>query len=472
MNLAELIGPIRAALCRDDGWLVGGAIRDLVLGRAHDDWDVIVPGEPAVAAKAYARRVGGSPFPLSDRHGAWRVVEAGRTVDFTALHGGDLAADLARRDLTANAIAVALADGAVSDPHHGLADLEAGVLRTVSDHAFSDDPLRLLRLPRLAVELGFTIAPATAALAARDAYRAPEASGERQFAELQRILGVADPAEALLLCDRLGVLNAVLPEVVALRGVEQSAFHHLDVFDHTLHVVDSVADIAANLGHYFADAATAAAIEVALAAPLDGTMDVRAGLRFGALFHDIAKPSTRTELGDGVVKFFGHELAGVAMLDTILGRFATSAALRRLCAVLVGHHLSLGFKIRERPLAARAAYRYAIDTAPYPLPSVVLSLGDRLATRGGRTRLRGLRRHHETAQEMAAAIIALGPVPPRLVAPADRIAVAVGLTPGPALGELVAALQEEQAAGAVGDEAGAIAFARTWLRDRDAPPGR
>jgi poly(A) polymerase len=463
MSLPELIAPIRATLGLDEGWLVGGAVRDLVLDRAHDDWDVIVADDAAGAARVFARRGGGAPFPLSDRHSAWRVVDGGRTVDFTTLNGATLAEDLGRRDLTVNAIAVGLADGAVSDPYGGLRDLEDRVLRAVTDEAFRDDPLRLLRLPRLAVELDFAIAPDTAALATRDAHRAPEAAGECQFAELQRIIGAADPADALLLCERLGVLAAVLPEVAALRGVEQSTFHHLDVLDHTVHVIESTADIAANVGHYFAEEATAAAIDAALAARLDGTMDVRAGLRFGALLHDIAKPTTRVELGDGKVKFFGHEKAGVAMLDGILGRFNASAALRELCAVLVGHHLTLGFKIRERPLTPRVAYRYALDTAPYPLPSVVLSLGDRLATRGGWTRQRGLRRHHETAQEMAAAIVALGSVPPRLVAPADRIGAAVGIEPGPALGALVAALQEEQAAGEVRNEAEAIAFARSFI---------
>ncbi len=110
------------------------------------------------------------------------------------------------------------------------------------------------------------------------------------------------------------MLAAVLPEVDALHDVEQSAFHHLDVFHHTLHVIDATADVAANVDHFFPDPVVAAAIEASLAAPLDGTMDVRAGLRWGALLHDIAKPYTRTVLPDGGVKFWGHDERGVAML--------------------------------------------------------------------------------------------------------------------------------------------------------------
>ena len=445
-----------------DGWIVGGAVRDHLLGRPVKDWDVVVVGDPGAAARDHVRRSGGAPFPLSERHGAWRVVDGARVVDFTALHG-TLCEDLARRDFTANAVAVALADGAVADPHGGVDDITAHVLRAVGDEVFRDDPLRLLRLPRLAAELEFAVEETTARLARRHAHLAPSAAGERQLAELQRILGVRDPVDALSLCDQLGVLAAVLPEVDALHDVEQSAFHHLDVFHHTLHVIDATADVAANVAHFFPDAEVAAAIEASLAGPLDGTMDVRAGLRWGALLHDIAKPYTRTVLPDGGVKFWGHDERGAAMLDGILGRLNASGALRELTTVLVREHLMLGFMIPERPLDRRAYYRYALATHPYALASVVLSLGDRLATRGARTRQRGLRRHLQTAREIAAGIVALGPVPPRLVAPADRIAGQIGLVPGPALGRLVAALQAEQAAGAVETEQQAVEFARSWL---------
>ena len=220
-------------------------------------------------------------------------MDEGRNVDFTALHGS-LPEDLARRDFTANAIAVSLARcRRVTDRTAGSAT-SMRRLRVVGDDVFRDDPLRLLRLPRLAAELEFAVEPTTADIARRDADLVVSSAGERQLAELQRILCVRDPVDALSLCDELGVLAAVLPEVDALHDVEQSAFHHLDVFHHTLHVIDATADVAANVDHFFPDPVVAAAIEASLAAPLDGTMDVRAGLRWGALLHDIAKPYTRT----------------------------------------------------------------------------------------------------------------------------------------------------------------------------------
>ena len=248
------------ALLGSDGWLVGGAVRDHLLGRPVEDWDVVVAGDPGAAARAHARRVGGSPFPLSERHGAWRVAQAQPQ---RRLHGPPRLRwprTSRRRDFTANAVAVALADGALTDPHGGLgATSSARRLRAVGDGVFRDDPLRLLRLPRLAAELEFTVEQGTAALAARDAALAPQAAGERQLAELHRILAVRDPVDALLLCDELGVLRTVLPEVDALHGVDQSGFHHLDVFEHTLHVIDATGDVTANVDHFFPDPTVAGA---------------------------------------------------------------------------------------------------------------------------------------------------------------------------------------------------------------------
>ena len=146
---------VAEVLAGEEAWIVGGAIRDSLLGRPVLDVDVACR-EPRAAAKRFAKRFGGAPFPLSERHGAWRVVTEGtvETVDFTPLPGG-IDADLATRDFTFNAIAVRVGGGDVHDPHGGRADLEAGIVRAVTETVFVDDPLRLLRAVRLEDELGF-----------------------------------------------------------------------------------------------------------------------------------------------------------------------------------------------------------------------------------------------------------------------------------------------------------------------------
>jgi hypothetical protein len=178
--------PAQEILGDESAWVVGGAVRDEMLGREVIDLDVAC-ADPQDAARAYARRSGGAPFPLSERHGAWRVaLDGGRTVDFTPLPNG-IEQDLATRDFTMNAIAVPLAGGAPVDPHGGLADLEARRLRAVSPAIFEDDPLRLLRAVRLEEELGAELDPETEELVRRHASLVTKPAGERILAELERL---------------------------------------------------------------------------------------------------------------------------------------------------------------------------------------------------------------------------------------------------------------------------------------------
>jgi hypothetical protein len=170
----------------EEAWVVGGALRDRELGRPLVDLDVALR-DPKRAARALAKRVGGAPFPLSERHGAWRVaLDGGRTVDFTPLPGS-IEDDLAGRDFTINAIAERLGTNEPVDPHDGLGDLAARRIRAVSDAVFVNDPLRLLRAVRLEDELGFRLVPETEELVRRDAELVIKPAGERILAELRRL---------------------------------------------------------------------------------------------------------------------------------------------------------------------------------------------------------------------------------------------------------------------------------------------
>ena len=248
-STADPLADIRRRAPVEGAWLVGGSVRDMLLGRPVLDIDLVVAEDPRAVARRLAGECGGSPFPLSERHGAWRVVSGEQTVDIAGCRGS-IEDDLGLRDFTVNAIAVSLDNGEFIDPHGGRGDLDRRLLRTVSDEVFVDDPLRLLRLPRIAHELGFDIDPASERLASSQAALASRPSGERIFMEMKRLLGGDRPAEALRLADRIGVLEAVLPEVAPMRGVTQSGHHQLDVWEHTLHVVEAAADIAEHPEYY------------------------------------------------------------------------------------------------------------------------------------------------------------------------------------------------------------------------------
>src|SRR5881409_2927802 len=191
---------VRETLAGEEAWIVGGAIRDELLGRPIVDLDVAL-AEPERAARRFARSSGGAPFPLSERHGAWRVaLDGARTVDFTPLAGA-IEDDLATRDFTINAIAIPLAGGEPVDPFGGGADLEARMLRAVSESIFADDPLRLLRAVRLEDELGLRLDAATVELLRAHADRVGAPAGERILGELERL-----SAAGFRRLDELGLL--------------------------------------------------------------------------------------------------------------------------------------------------------------------------------------------------------------------------------------------------------------------------
>jgi tRNA nucleotidyltransferase/poly(A) polymerase len=197
-------------LAGEDAWIVGGAVRDELLGRPVVDLDIACR-EPEAAA----RRYGGPVFPLSERHGAWRVaIDAGRTVDFTPLRNG-IEDDLATRDFTINAMARPLEGGELVDPFGGLADLENRLVRMVGDSIFVDDPLRLLRAVRLEDELGFTMDEATENRLRQHAELVTRPAGERILAELMRL-----GAEGYERLDDLGLLGPLGGSVDGLRGLE------------------------------------------------------------------------------------------------------------------------------------------------------------------------------------------------------------------------------------------------------------
>ena len=460
---APLVAAARRALEGEEGvWIVGGAVRDAALGKEVADLDLAVAGDPGAAAKAVAAELGEHAFELSAEFGTWRVVarDRGWQVDATVLRGEGIDADLAARDFTVGAVAVPLAGGEPLDPFGGLADLERGLLRTVGADSFGEDPLRLLRAARLAAGLELKIDPATVALARATASRAADPAGERQLAELRQLLGGPDPLRGLALLDELGLTAVVLPELEALRGVEQGPNHHLDVHDHTLAVLEHVLEVERDLDRFAGD--RAAEVAALLAEPLADEMTRGTALRFGALFHDIGKPATRAER-DGFVGFRGHDQVGAEIVGEICGRLRASRRLTQHLRGLTLHHLRLGFLIPETPLPPRRIHDYLRATEPVGVDVTLLTVADRLSARGAGPLARPemVEAHLALARQMVAAALDWrrdGPPPPLLRG--DELARELGIEQGPELGGLLSELEAAQYAGEVRDRAGALEHAR------------
>ena len=454
----------RDALAGEPVWLVGGAVRDELLGRPPAvDVDLIVVGDAAPAAKRIARAARGTAFELSDDFGAWRVVGPGHSwqVDITAMRGGSLDADLQLRDFTINAIACPLAGGDVVDPLGGQSDLDAGRLRMVAPRAFADDPLRVLRLARLACELELAADEPTNAAARAHAPQVTAVAQERVFTELKRLIAADGALRGLALMDELGLTDVVLPEVAGLRGVAQNPYHHLDVHGHTLAVLEETIALERDPAAALGSDEHAEAVARVLAEPLADELDRGTALRFGALLHDAGKPATRAFTADGRVTFIGHDRVGAQVSRDVLTRLHTSERLKAHVAALATHHLRLGFLVHHRPLDRRTIYDYLVTCEPVEVDVTLLSVADRLATRG-RNADEAIAKHLDLARELLGeALKWRAAPPPEPLIRGDELAAELGIEPGRRLGELLAEIARARFAGDVETREEAVALARS-----------
>ncbi|HEY5317546.1 MAG TPA: HDIG domain-containing metalloprotein [Solirubrobacteraceae bacterium] len=453
------IAALRGLLSGTDAWLVGGSVRDRLLGRPTVDFDVAIAADTARTARALSRAVRAPTFPLSEAFGSWRVIARDHSwqVDLTPLGAERIEDDLGQRDFTINAIAEPLEGGELVDPFGGRADLEAGRLRMVTREAFAADPLRTLRLPRIAAELELEVEAATGVAARAAAVALAGVATERIFAELKRIIVSDHALRGLELMLSFRVTEEILPELAALRGVEQSAYHHLDVYDHTMATLAETIALErsgwAELGEH------APAVRALLSEPLADQLTRGQALRFGALLHDIAKPRTRSVSDEGRVLFIGHDALGADLSREILGRLRASERLRAQVAALTRNHLHLGFLVRERPLTRRAIYHYLRTCDPVEVDVTLLSIADRLATRGARAE-QAIASHLELAHELVGEGLRWRAGRPAPLLRGDELARRLRIRPGPELGSLLCELDAAAFAGEVSTAAEAVALAR------------
>jgi poly(A) polymerase len=303
-------------------YLVGGTVRDLLLGRPSTDFDLATDAPPAGVKRLLHAAGAEHVWTVGERFGTIGARLEGATFEITTFRseeyaprsrkpavrfGTSLEGDLARRDFTINAIAQDPRTGALIDPFGGARDLAARLIRAVGnpDERFTEDPLRLLRAVRFVAQLDFRLAPDTAAAIARHADRLADISRERIAQEMNKLLVAPRAGYGIrLLCD-LGLMRHIVPELLAMRGMRQDIYRYKDVFEHTLHVVDNV--------------------------------EPELVLRWAALLHDIGKPRTISQV-NGETHFFGHEVVGEGMARRILRRLRYDRELIERVARLVAMH--------------------------------------------------------------------------------------------------------------------------------------
>ncbi len=499
------------AIQKKQGYLVGGFVRDWLLERKTNDIDIAVSGDAITIAREVAEELGGKFVLLDDVNNIARVVviedeQPGRTSQNQELRGaewhfdfspftGDIESDLARRDFTINAMALELSQFVAAstaskvssrksaslltekqsplkliDPFSGEEDLRNKIVRGVSEQIFEADAARLLRAVRLAAELDFTIEPNTESLIRRYSQAITEVPGERVREELLRLLTLPQAAYHLRYLDNLGLLLALIPELADSKGVEQPTVHFWDVFEHSLQTVAAIeflireSDWEYSNDNMLSTAPWSDVIERHLSQEVSSGSNHKVLLKLGGLFHDIAKPMTKSIDDTGRARFLGHTKEGAAMTANILERLRFSNREIRLVESLVYHHLRPVQMAHEGLPTQRAIYRYFRDTGEASIDILILALADYLASRGPLASMEEWKKHCQlinhilTEHEKQQAKI----LPVKLIDGHD-IMNNFDLSPGPLIGKLLAIVNEAHASDELSTKEEALALVRKEL---------
>jgi len=473
-------------------YLVGGAIRDALLGRRIRDLDFVLEREAIKTARQVANRLKADFYILDPERDTGRVIltnaDGTRTLmDFAAFRGPDLEADIVGRDFTLNAIAFNLVDKTIHDPLGGAMDLKEKRLRACSPSTFTDDPVRILRGIRLAANFGFHILPETRKAMKEAVGLLGNISAERMRDELFRILGGAQPAACLRALDLLGALDQFLPELSALKGADQTAPHVHNVWEHTLATVGYLDSVFAALApDYNPDKASdmlnglmvlrigryRQQIGRIFDAPLTADRSLRSLLFMAALYHDVAKPQTKKADEEGQLRFWEHDQQGAEVMAGRAHLLAMSNEETTRLETVVRNHMRILFHtkrlVREgKPPSRRAVYRFFRDTGPAGVDICLLALADMRATyeqtllqETWAAALEVVRLMLENWFEKPAESIA----PPVLVN-GDDLMRELKLQPGKKIGEILEAIREAQAMGEISTRDQALEMARENLKD-------
>jgi poly(A) polymerase len=453
-------------------YLVGGFVRDIMLGRATADIDIAVAADAPEIASQVASVLGGRYVLLDKENGVGRVVrlddknkpnDSEWEIDFATLQG-DITADLARRDFTIDAMAIGLDNFTASvpdtakiiDPFHSRDDLEKGIIRAVSETCFKDDAVRLIRGVRLAAELDFIIDSETDILIRADSCTITSVAGERTREELLRLLALPRAGRWLSYLDDTGLLTALIPELEASRGVDQPKMHVWDVLKHSLQTVRTVEFLLRESGLDYAGEELLATVPWTedirrhFDAEISRGSTRRSLLKLAALLHDIAKPQTKSTDATGRTRFLRHSEEGAVVTAKVLERLRFSTKEIKLVELLVKYHLRPTQMGREELPTRRAIYRYFRDTGVAGIDILFLSLADHLAARGAGLDITQWGEHCRTVEYILTQHTEETslPLPVKLIDGHDIMKI-FGLSPGPGVGQLLEAVNEARAVGEV-----------------------
>ncbi len=460
-------------------YLVGGAVRDLLLGRPLRDWDFA--GRTAMEfARKFAEAQSSKVIMLHEDQPTARVPvgqgEGGCTLlDFCDLRADGIESDLAARDFSINAIAYDLAEPELIDPLGGVDDIRAGIIRALGHDNLHADPLRCLRAYRLAAELGFTIAERTREWIRALAPELSEVAGQRIGDELYKLLYPPRVSETIAMMDQDGVLAVILPELEEGRGMPQPSLHHLDVRAHSLAAVTEMEKLIID------PTGALPGSHDELEEYLTRT-EVPPLLLMAALLHDIGKPRCFTREAGGRIRFKGHGKVGAAMVREMLRRFAWPAEVRRTVAAFTQHHLRplelagrgqdgvIEQEHSEQFVTMSAIRRLFREVEPHELGLVVLAIADSRAATGPAATPQHQTEVEFILDDMLHRYLAYQQQQAREPLLTGQDLIAAGYQPGPLFSEMLRAVEDARTDGEVRTKQQALELARRVAQDHGIPP--
>ena len=360
---------------RNGIYLVGGTVRDLLMGKAPADIDLAISGDIHRFAATIAEKCGGKVVDLGKKGFAvLRVAAPSLIVDIAPLDGQTIVEDLHQRDFTINAMAYDIQAGRLVDCTGGLSDLEQQTIRMVSDAAFAQDPARLVRAYRMAASFQFCIAPQTRATIGRFGHLIGSIAGERVWAELLKLF--ATPKSAPIVRDMAsdGLLMSIFPELEPAIGCIQNNFHQFDVFEHSLRTYEQLETLLADADNRFANRVPSDEIA--------NLLDNGKLIKYAALLHDVGKPATKKISTDGHVGFPGHAGHSAAIAATVSQRLRLSKFQRQTAGTIIVNHLRplfLFLAMKKGTLSQRGTVRFFNHCSPLTLPILIHSMADIMA---------------------------------------------------------------------------------------------